>query len=118
MTTNSFPDFSDRSRPRYLPDEADSAAARLVQHLHQPGAWSTDGWDPTPLDVACRTVAGNRNGSIPRIHSVFPCPEVPGGAIPVVEYARALAATYGLRVHCTLSGGMIRVTFEQTGAGT
>jgi len=112
-----FPsEFSDRSNPIYQADGGDNAAARLVQHLHQPGAWSAEGWDPTPLQIACRTIASSRNGSIPRIHSVFQCPRGPEGAIPVVEFARALAGNYGLNVHCTLRGGMITVTFEQTEA--
>lgn len=115
MAGHFLPDFSDRSQHTDKLDGRDNAAVRLVQQIHHAGARSAEGWDRTPLEVACRTITGS-HGSIPRIHSVFPCPPGPGGAIPVVEYSRALAANYGLNVHCTLSGGMITVTFGQTEA--
>ena len=61
------------------------AATQLLQHLHQPHRVSADGWDPTPLNVACRTM--ERNHAIRRMHVVLPCPTHPAGVFPVVEYA-------------------------------
>ncbi len=93
------------------PADGNDAAARLLQQLSRPPIVPIDGWDPTPLEVACRTMS--RNQTIRRIHSVLPCPERAGGALPVVEYAETLGFQYQVLVHCTLTGSKIRVTFER-----
>ncbi|HEX3722395.1 MAG TPA: hypothetical protein VHV31_06370 [Nitrolancea sp.] len=68
-----------------------------------------------PLTLACQTIVNDYRRSITRIHSVFRCPEIPGGANEVVEYAQSLADDYGLAVECAVSRGMISVTFERIG---
>ena len=94
---------------------ADSETQR-VWHFHKPGDSSRDRWDPSPLTLACETIVNDKRRSVTRIHSVFLCPEIPGGATEVADYAQSLAADYGLSVHCAVSRGMITVTFERDGA--
>jgi hypothetical protein len=97
----------------YEPGSAAGAANPHVWHFHKPGEQAKDRWDPTPLILACETIAASRNGSIARIHTVFLCPEISDGALEVVEYAQALADDFGMNVHCAVSHGMITVTFER-----
>ncbi len=113
MKNHPFPGSFDPDGPAYDPNLADNVAAELVQQLLRPGSSDVVGWDPIPLERACRTIAGSRDGSIRRIHTVIPCPRQPRGALPVVEYARTLADRCGLHVHCGLRQNTITVTFEQ-----
>ncbi len=114
MKNHPFPGSFDPIGPAYGPNHADNVAADLVQQLLRPGSSDVVGWDPIPLERACRTIAGSRDGSIRRIHTVIPCPRQPRGALPVVEYAQYLAERSGLQVHCGLKGDTITVTFEHT----
>jgi len=91
-------------------------SAQHVWHFQQPGDTSRDRWDPVPLTLACETITHDRRNRMTRIHSVFLCPEFPGGANEVMDYARSLADDYGLSVECAVSRGMITVTFERTGS--
>jgi hypothetical protein len=95
--------------------EVGQPADRRVWHFHQPGDASKDRWDPTPLSLACQTLTDDNRRSITRIHSVFLCPQIPGGATEVVDYAQSLADDYGLTVRCAVSRGMVTVTFERAG---
>lgn len=95
---------------------ADTSETQRMWHFRQPGDSSRDRWDPTPLTLACQTIANDKRRSIARIHSVFLCPEIPGGANEVVDYAQSLADDYGLTVHYAVDGDMVTVTFEPTGA--
>jgi hypothetical protein len=95
---------------------AGASETRRAWHFQKPGDSSKDRWDPTPLTLACQTIADDNRRSISRIHSVFLCPQIPGGANEVVDFAQSLADDYGLTVHCAVNRGMVTVTFERTGA--
>ena len=114
MKSHSFPGSFDPLGPSYGSNSDDRGAVDLVQRLLRSAPSVADGWDPMPLERACRTLVANRDGSIRRIHTVIPCPRQPRGAMPVVEYAESLAERCGLRVHCSLKDDTVTVTFEHT----
>lgn len=103
----------DHSPSEHNVDNVGDAKGERVWHFQQPGDSSPDGWDPTPLNLACETIAHDRRRKMTRIHSVFKCPEIPGGANEVMDYAQSLADDYGLSMHCAVSHGMVTVTFER-----
>ena len=114
-----FPGSFDPLGSSYGSRRDDGGAVDLVQQLLRTREPVADGWDPTSLDRACRTIVASRDGSIRRIHTIIPCPRLGRGALPVVEYAESLADRCGLLVHCSLKDDTITVTFEHTDdAGT
>ncbi len=90
-----------------------SAAVRLLNDLERSNDVDWSGLDPTQLEAACRMITSVPVGAIPHVHLVFSCPRGRRGVLPVAEFARALASRYGLKPRCTLSKGLVTVTFTR-----